>query len=405
MKISLIHPSRGRAEKARQTVDYWINNSSKENEIEHILSIDSDDIEKDKYNKLFNKSIICTGDNANVVQATNRATKHSTGEILIYLSDDFKCPENWDAEVVKHFKHVPSPLLIKVDDCLQEFHIAVLTIPIMNRQLYRTLGYFWYPDYASMFVDEDLYWTCVGNGFIKECPELKFPHEHHTLGNCENDETYQRSSLNWNQGKELFAQRKDKGFLLPPPILSILIPTLPDRRDFFDEICASINNQAAKINSSHLVEIVHDDAPRGTKTTGRKRNDTTSRAKGIYTWHIDDDDAILDTAIEDVLKAAESNPDVIVFNGFMTTDGEKRVDFELRLGHPYIATEKDGKEYYLRFPNHIVPMKRELIKDILFEDVTVGEDYVWAKKINDLGLLKTQEIIDKPIYHYRCRTK
>ncbi len=190
------------------------------------------------------------------------------------------------------------------------------------------------------------------------------------------------------------------------PILSILIPTLPERKHFFDEICSDIINQAAKINCSHLVEIVSDDRIRGASaTTGRKRNDLTARAKGVYTWHIDDDDAILDTAIEDVLKAAESNPDVIVFNGFMTTDGAKRVDFELRLGHPYCAIEKDGKEYYLRFPNHITVMKRELIKDILFDDVTVGEDYAWAKKINDLGILKTQEIIDKPIYYYRCRTK
>ncbi len=214
MKICLIHPSRGRAEKAKQTLDYWINSSSKNNEIEHILSIDNDDSQKSEYSKLFNKSIICSGDNKNVVQATNRAAKYSTSDILIYLSDDFKCPDNWDVDVIKHFENITTPLLIKVDDCLQQFHIAVLTIPIMNRELYRKLGYFWQPEYASMFVDEHLYWTCKENGFMKECPELMFPHEHHTLGNCVNDETYQRSSLNWNQGKELFAKHKAEGFLL-----------------------------------------------------------------------------------------------------------------------------------------------------------------------------------------------
>lgn len=188
-------------------------------------------------------------------------------------------------------------------------------------------------------------------------------------------------------------------------ILSILIPTLPDpeRKKFLNELMQNIFNQIKEKNYSD-VEILTD--PRGKEiSTGEKRNDLIRRACGKYTWFIDDDDYIFNYAIDDILKAAEEDPDVICFNGYMTTDGEKRVDFELRIGHPYCAIEKDGKEYYLRFPNHIVPMKRELIKDIPFENVTLGEDYKWAKKINDAGILKTQAIIEKDIYHYRCRTK
>jgi len=188
-------------------------------------------------------------------------------------------------------------------------------------------------------------------------------------------------------------------------ILSILIPTLPtpENKKFLNELMNNIFNQIKEKNYSD-VEILTD--PRGKEiSTGEKRNSLIKRATGDYTWFIDDDDFIFDYAIEDILVAAQSSPDVICFNGFMTTDGEKRVDFELRLGHPYCATQKDGKEYYLRFPNHIVPMRREKIKDILFENITQGEDYKWAKKINDLGLLKTQVVIDKNIYHYRYRSK
>ncbi len=219
MKISLIHPSRGRPEKAKQTYDYWIENSSHTIKIEHILSIDFDDDKYMKYAELHEiGSTICTNNNENVVEATNHAAKLATGNILIYLSDDFKCPKNWDEIIESKFMdnwgYRNYPLLLKVDDCLQKFDVAVLTIPIMNRELYEKLGYFWHPGYKSMFVDEDLYWTCRKNNWLTFCEGLKFPHEHCSIGKAERDETYIRSEKNWNQGKELFAKRKLENFPL-----------------------------------------------------------------------------------------------------------------------------------------------------------------------------------------------
>lgn len=219
MKISLIHPSRGRAQKAIETWLYWLQNAYGKLPFEHILSLDSDDGQLEEYIKLFNNSKIVIGDNTNVVEATNRAAKIATGDILIYLSDDFKCPKYWDEALNTRFhtsNDVPidSPLLIKVDDCLQKFYVKVLTIPIMNKELYKVLGYFWHPGYKSMFVDEDLFWTCANNDWMALCEDLKFPHEHCSIGKAERDETYKRSELNWNQGKELFAQRKLENFPL-----------------------------------------------------------------------------------------------------------------------------------------------------------------------------------------------
>ncbi len=84
----------------------------------------------------------------------------------------------------------------------------------MNRVLYKTLGYFWHPGYKSMFVDEDLYWTCRNNKWMMMCEDLKFPHEHHTIGKCQNDDTYKKSALNWDSGKAFFAERKALDFPL-----------------------------------------------------------------------------------------------------------------------------------------------------------------------------------------------
>lgn len=212
--ISLIHPSRGRAEKSVENVRNWIKKSTLDTEV--IVSIDLVDscyyTAYDDYNHPIHRVRIIQNDNKSVVEATNRAAKEAKGDILIYLSDDFDCPSNWGPLVLKEFEGVEGPLLLKVDDCLQPFHIPVLTIPIMNRVLYERLGYFWHPEYKSMFVDEDLYQVCKKNGWIKNAPHLKFPHNHVSVGKAQDDETYRRSASNWDQGKALFARRKAQGF-------------------------------------------------------------------------------------------------------------------------------------------------------------------------------------------------
>lgn len=211
--ISLIHPSRSRAEKSYQNSSDWIYRAGV-TDIQLLVSVDKDDPELQKYKTRYGLSQLVIGENKSVVDATNGACHSATGDILIYLSDDFKCPDNWGQLILKEFEGVTEPMLIKVHDCLQAFHVPVLTIPIMNRALYEKLGYFWHPDYKSMFVDCDLYETVKRIGALKLCPHLKFPHEHHSIGKAENDETYRASERNWEQGKAVFNKRKAAGFPL-----------------------------------------------------------------------------------------------------------------------------------------------------------------------------------------------
>lgn len=218
--ISLLHPSRGRPEKSVKNSNEWVEKSGCEVEI--IVSVDI----SDKYKQYiasypFNYSAtrypntngkLILNDNNSVVEATNNAAREAKGDILLYLSDDFKCFDNWGVAVMKEFENESRPLLLKVDDCLQNFQVPVLTIPIMNRALYERLGYFWHPEYKSMFVDEDLYWTAHKLGAMKMCTHLKFPHEHPANGKAPDDETYRRSAANWDQGKMVYQRRKAQGF-------------------------------------------------------------------------------------------------------------------------------------------------------------------------------------------------
>lgn len=211
MIISLIHPSRGRPEKARETREYWKEQSSGYIQIQHIASLDYSDPLAGKYT-FGEGSIIVHGDNDCVVAATNRAALLADGDILVYLSDDFKCPKNWDLSISQQFESLVIPGLLKVDDCLQPFDKDVLTIPIMNKALYKRLGYFWNPIYKSMFVDQDLYWVCANSNWLIFARHLKFPHEHYSVGKAANDRTYRESEKHWDSGKAIYQQRKREGF-------------------------------------------------------------------------------------------------------------------------------------------------------------------------------------------------
>lgn len=181
--------------------------------------------------------------------------------------------------------------------------------------------------------------------------------------------------------------------------LSILIPTLPERSGHLKRL-ENILIPQLKDN----VEVVLDDRPRGV-STGEKRNNLILRATGEYTCFVDDDDSVTVYYISEILKALESNPDVVTFDGWMTTNGSSRVDWSIKLGEKYESRkDPDGITRYYRWPNHLTPMRKSLIQHVKFPNKHQGEDYEWCKQINDMRLLKTSIHIPLKLYHYEYRT-
>ena len=151
------------------------------------------------------------------------------------------------------------------------------------------------------------------------------------------------------------------------------------------------------------VEVLTD-IDDGQMTTGKKRNNLIQRAKGDYVVFVDDDDEVASSYVDDILQAAQQDADCIVFSGWMTTNGIMRRDFHLSIHHPYTAVTRNGKEEYLRYPNHITPIKRAIASMVQFPNQVIGEDYIWATAIHNQGLLKSEVKIHKMLYHYRYQT-
>lgn len=181
--------------------------------------------------------------------------------------------------------------------------------------------------------------------------------------------------------------------------LSILICTLPERKEHLGRLMESLSFQMCD-----TVEILVDARDRNIPT-GQKRNELIDRATGEYFCFIDDDDDIAGDYVASILGALEEGPDVVTFEGTMTTNGMSAVHWIIKLGEKYEArTDPDGITRYYRFPNHLTAMKKELVKGFRFDSIWQGEDYKWALRIHNAGVLKTSRHIGKRLYHYKFIT-
>jgi hypothetical protein len=199
------------------------------------------------------------------------------------------------------------------------------------------------------------------------------------------------------------------------PILSILICSLAERKNSLARLLLTLMRQCGEllsveekkiedceiqIYSFEKVEIIVATDNRSI-TTGAKRNILYELASGIMVASHDDDDIPAAYYVEQALKAAEQDVDAIAINGHMTTDGANPIPWRISKDNPYCSSrDEKGNEIYLRWHNHICFIRRSIATQFKFPDITHGEDFDWSKRIHDSGLIQTEVVITKPMYHY-----
>jgi len=209
MKISVIHPSRNRPERASKVFNEMISKADNPELIQYIISIDNDET-KDYTNiscGLFTP-VTLISDNRYCVGAINNGAKSSTGGILMVTSDDFdEWQQGWDTLIREAFRGYNCKML-KTNDGSQGW---IATLPIMDRALYNKLGYIYNPEYLHMFCDTDLSSICD----LMDCTiyrlDITFKHNHYTkLKN--KDSINERNDATWNQGEAIYLRRYKENF-------------------------------------------------------------------------------------------------------------------------------------------------------------------------------------------------
>lgn len=216
--ISVIHPSRSRPEKAKETIKKWIDRAGCY--VDYILSIDKDDPMLKAYewcittrnsDGRFIKGF--SSNNRSAIDAINNAAKKADGDIFIQISEDFDCPEGW-AVALDGMTKYKTDWIAKTPDGIQSW---LITLPIMDRIYYNRFGYIYHPDYAHLFCDTEL--TCVADLTGRKITlDIPFVHNHYSTGRSQKDEVSIKADATWAQGESLFLSRaKNKFGLQNPP--------------------------------------------------------------------------------------------------------------------------------------------------------------------------------------------
>jgi glycosyltransferase involved in cell wall biosynthesis len=181
---------------------------------------------------------------------------------------------------------------------------------------------------------------------------------------------------------------------------SILIPTLNESPyiEGLKRVMDILQPQVAKYPGE--IEIRIHDAGRA-MPTGTKRNEQVANCASDYFSFVDSDDVPSHHYVDKMMEGINKGVDVVTLCGKMTTNGQSKVDWIIKLGEAY---EERGGKYY-RWPNHLACFKRELVKHVKFPPIWQGEDYKWSLQIKNLGLLKTEHHISDQIYWYDFRVQ
>ena len=172
--------------------------------------------------------------------------------------------------------------------------------------------------------------------------------------------------------------------------LSILICSLTSRNEKLVRLLDKFTEQL-----TNEVEVIHY-IDNGEISIGAKRNELLEMASGEYCAFVDDDDMVSDDYVSKVLAAVESKPDCASLTGIIYfPNGASRM-FDHSIEHDGWFTGQDGNFY--RTPNHLNPIKTEVVKRFGFKDMNSGEDFEFSNRIR--WALHKEVKIPGEIYYY-----
>lgn len=216
MRISLIHPSKGRHKLAFEAFQNWSKKADNWKNIEYILSVDTPDagLYMQEFYPFWHAVRILHLPNNSAIEAINNAAQIATGDIFIVMSDDFDCPEHWDTLLLEALEG-KSDFIVKTQDGLQP---TLITLPILDKVYYNRFGYVYHPDYLHLHSDEEM--TIVGHmlGRVITLP-LLFPHNHYTTGKMQMDAINEKNNSTWAHGQRTLDRRALNNFGIENPLI------------------------------------------------------------------------------------------------------------------------------------------------------------------------------------------
>ena len=208
--FSILHSS-ARPAQWRQVYQAWMDAAVDPTRVEYVLCIDSrwgfpSLQEYDPGSQLLAgpDKIVWNLDRRCYVDGVNRAAASARGRILIVNADDQYPALNWDEALISVLERRsaesygvdparwpdgvfatdggslwPAEFVVEVSTGTPGEHDrGIMVMPILSRSRYERLGYLFYPEYESMFADNDFCGHAQLDNVIIDGRKLMFPHRH-----------------------------------------------------------------------------------------------------------------------------------------------------------------------------------------------------------------------------------
>lgn len=186
-------------------------------------------------------------------------------------------------------------------------------------------------------------------------------------------------------------------------ILSILIPTIPDRREKLKLLLGELYKQIGALVVNHsllgLVEVLVDDRPKfldGGPSIGQKRQDLVQRATGKFSALLDDDEWIAPNYIETFVRACHEGKDIVTFNCLFKNDTYWTL-INMSLQNE-TNEEANPNGIIKRRPWHVCPVLSEIAKSEQYDNINHNEDWSYMEKI--LPKIQTEYHINMILTQY-----
>jgi len=210
--VSLLHATRGRPDQAAGCRERWLRLARSPEFIEHTFAVDFDDAPSRKMLASF-KPLVVDNPGGGCVAAWNTAAAHSTGDVLVQLSDDWVPPEGWDELILNAIGELSRPSVLRVSDGHRTDDL--LCIAILTKARFQQQGFLFSPEYQGVYSDDEFSFRAYRDGVVVHAPAICFTHAHpHYDTTIQMDQTYlvQNSEERKRNGLVTFSRRNPDAF-------------------------------------------------------------------------------------------------------------------------------------------------------------------------------------------------
>lgn len=320
--FSIIHPS-ARPGQWRNVYDEWLAKCSHPQDVEYILVADDrwgfESVQFDcpafgTQVATWNKGRRC------YVDAVNAGARSATGSILIVIADDqFPC-EHWDS-LFPRFNVTPAVWAVPTGTP-RERERGIVVMPVVSRGWYEKTGYIFYPEYESMFADNDLYAHAKAEGCLIEAYDLPvFPHRHpNWTPGVVIDQPYAEQNRReaWEQGVQIFKRRTQMNFRESPKGNGRAIALCLAGENFSRKFLTATISLTHGLRTAGWNLAIEDEYTSNVFVTRQVLLDRvrSGEVQPEYILMIDDDNVVNYPDVERLLQILEDDPSIDAASGW-----------------------------------------------------------------------------------------